>query len=247
MTGISSHSALAIRDLSRTYRSGTESVTALDNVSLSFDRGSMTAIVGPSGSGKSTLMLCAAGLEPADSGSVTVNGRDLATMNGRQRAQMWRQEIAFIFQEYNLVPSLSAELNVRLPSIFRRRPITKAAVMDALDAVDIAQVASRRPAQMSGGQQQRVAIARALAMKPAVLFADEPTGALDTHNGERVMALLRRLCDEDGVCVLLVTHNPEVAAVADRVVFLRDGRVWDDRADMDADAIAHRLTQAQLS
>lgn len=246
MTGMPD-TALSTYEITRTYQAGTESVTALDGVSLSFARGSMTAIVGPSGSGKSTLMLCAAGLEPSDSGSVVINGHDLATMSGRQRAQMWRQEIAFIFQEYNLVPSLSAALNVRLPSIFRREPITQSVVMDALDAVGIAQVASRRPGQMSGGQQQRVAIARALAMKPAVLFADEPTGALDTHNSERVMRLLRRMCDEDGVCVLIVTHNPEVAAVADRVVFLRDGRVWDDRAGMDADAIARRLTQTQPS
>lgn len=236
---------LVLESVSCTYRAGSTTVKALTDVSLAFAASTLTAIVGPSGSGKSTLLLCAAGLERPGSGRVLVQNQDVAKMRGRARNRMRREQMAFVFQEYNLVPALTAEMNIRLPGLFARRRLSNAAVAQALDSVGVGELARRRPTQMSGGQQQRVAIARALAVRPALLFADEPTGALDSENGARVVQLLRQLVDESGVSVLLVTHNPAVAAAADRVVFLRDGRVWDDTARLEAHVIAQRLADVE--
>lgn len=245
LIGAAAPPPLALESVSCSYGAGSSVVHALDDISLAFEAGSMTSIVGPSGSGKSTLLLCAAGLQRPDAGRVLIQGRDLATMGGRELNRLRRERVAFVFQEYNLVPSLTAEMNVRLPAMFARRHLTSSDVAEALDSVGVAELAKRRSLEMSGGQQQRVAIARALAMRPAVLFADEPTGALDSENGKRVVALLRQLADHSGVTVVLVTHNPAVAAASDRVVFLHDGRVRDDTAAIDAHVIAARLADME--
>ncbi|TQL21420.1 ABC transporter ATP-binding protein [Streptomyces sp. SLBN-134] len=234
--------AVALRRVSRRYGSGGSAVTALDDVSLAFPHGSFTAVMGPSGSGKSTLLQCAAGLDRPTSGSVTVDGTELTALGERRLTLLRRERIGFVFQAFNLLPALTAEQNVALPLRLAGRRVPRALVREALRRVGLGDRARHRPAELSGGQQQRVALARALVTRPAVLFADEPTGALDSRTGHEVLGLLRGMADREGRTVVMVTHDPVAAARADRVVFLVDGRVHDELTGAGADAVAARMT-----
>jgi putative ABC transport system ATP-binding protein len=212
-----------LRGVRRTYRE----VTALDGVTIGFAAGTFTAIMGPSGSGKSTLLQCAAGLDRPDAGTVLVDGTDLGRLGEAGLARLRRTRIGFVFQAFNLLPMLTAEQNVGLPLRLAGRRPQRTTVRRALAEVGLAGRERHRPDALSGGQQQRVAIARALVTGPAVVFADEPTGALDTASGTEILGLLRRLVDT-GQTVVMVTHDPAAAAAADRVLTLTDGRITAD-------------------
>jgi putative ABC transport system ATP-binding protein len=222
--------AVSAIGLTRTYGDGDSAVHALRGVSLDLPAGQFTAVMGPSGSGKSTLMHLLAGLDTPSSGTVKVAGEDITRMKDRDLTRLRRRHIGFVFQSFNLLPTLSAEENVLLPlSISGKRP--PAAEVDALIArVRLTERRHHRPAELSGGQQQRVAIARALITQPTVLFADEPTGNLDSEAGAGILALLRDAVDIDGQTTLMVTHDPRAAAAADRVLYLTDGRIVADLA-----------------
>ncbi len=215
---------------------------ALDGVTLGFPRGSFTAVMGPSGSGKSTLLQLAAGLDRPTEGSVHLGDLDVSSLNERTLARLRRERIGFVFQSFNLLGALTATQNVALPSRLAGRRLPRTAVADALARVGLAGRAGHRPAQMSGGQQQRVAIARALVGDPEVLFADEPTGALDRRAGRDVLALLRETVDAGGRTLVMVTHDPSAAAWADRVVFMADGRLAGELIAPTAEQVAERLT-----
>ena len=220
--------AVTASALTRTYGDGDSAVHALRGVSLDLPAGQFTAVMGPSGSGKSTLMHLLAGLDTPSSGAVSVAGQDITNMKDRELTRLRRKHIGFVFQSFNLLPTLSAEENVVLPlAIAGKRP--PAEEIDALIArVGLAERRDHRPAELSGGQQQRVAIARALITRPTVLFADEPTGNLDSEAGAGILQLLRDAVEIDGQTTLMVTHDPRAAAVADRVLYLADGRVVAD-------------------
>ena len=231
--------AVSATALTRTYGEGDSAVHALRGVSLDLPAGEFTAVMGPSGSGKSTLMHLLAGLDTPSSGNVTVAGQDITHMKDRELTRLRRKHIGFVFQSFNLLPTLSAEENIVLPlAIAGKRP--PADEIDALIArVGLAERRDHRPAELSGGQQQRVAIARALITRPTVLFADEPTGNLDSEAGAGILALLRDAVELDGQTTLMVTHDPRAAAIADRVLYLADGRVVADlSAPSEADILA---------
>ncbi|MFG2514918.1 ABC transporter ATP-binding protein [Streptomyces sp. NPDC048584] len=230
--------AVALRRVSRRYGA----VYALDEVSLAFPRGSFTAVMGPSGSGKSTLLQCAAGLDRPTSGSVTVGGTELTGLGERRLTLLLRERVGFVFQSFNLLPALTAEQNVALPLRLAGRRVPRARTREALARVGLGDRARHRPAELSGGQQQRVALARALITRPDVLFADEPTGALDSRTGHEVLTLLRAMVDREGQTVVMVTHDPVAASRADRVVFLVDGRLHGELTGAGADAVAARMT-----
>ncbi|MFE9663248.1 ATP-binding cassette domain-containing protein [Streptomyces sp. NPDC005955] len=217
-----------LRALTRHFGSGEGAVAALDSVDLAFARGTLTAVMGPSGSGKSTLLHCAAGLERPTSGRVVLDGTDLAGLDETGLTLLRRDRIGFVFQSFNLVSALTAEQNVALPLRLAGRRPDPAVIAAALDEVGLARRARHRPSGLSGGQQQRVAIARALIGDPAVVFADEPTGALDTRTSWHVLTLLRRLVEERSQTIVMVTHDPVAASFADRVVFLADGRISEE-------------------
>ncbi|MFG2114499.1 ABC transporter ATP-binding protein [Streptomyces sp. NPDC048718] len=224
LTGI----AAATTDLSKVYGEGDTRVVALDRVSLAFREGEFTAIMGPSGCGKSTLMHCAAGLDSPTSGSVRIGTTELGGLKDRQLTQLRRDRIGFIFQAFNLLPTLTALENITLPlDIAGRRPDGE--WLDrVVSMVGLAGRLDHRPAQLSGGQQQRVAVARALASRPAIVFGDEPTGNLDSRAGAEVLGFLRGSVRELGQTVVMVTHDPVAAGYADRVVFLSDGRLVEE-------------------
>ncbi|MEU3898193.1 ABC transporter ATP-binding protein [Streptomyces sp. NPDC045251] len=239
--------AIQLRSVSRRYGSGDSAVTALDEVSLAFPRGTFTAVMGPSGSGKSTLLQCAAGLDRPTSGSVVVGGTELTGLSERRLTLLRRERIGFVFQAFNLLPSLTAAQNVALPLRLAGRRPSRPRVREALDRVGLADRARHRPSELSGGQQQRVALARALITRPEVLFADEPTGALDSRTGRQVLGLLRGMVDREGQTVVMVTHDPVAASYADRVVFLVDGRPDGELTGADADAVATRMTRLEAA
>ena len=215
-------------DLSRRYGEGEAAVDALAGVSTRFERGRFAAIMGPSGSGKSTLMHLLAGLDKPTGGSVVLDGVELAGLDDGKLTQLRRDKLGFVFQFFNLLPVLTAEENIRLPlSIAGRKP-DQQWLDQLIEVVGLGDRRDHRPAELSGGQQQRVAVARALVSKPAVVFADEPTGNLDSKASEEVLDLLRRSVDEFGQTVIMVTHEAHAAAYADRLVVLRDGRVAHD-------------------
>ena len=222
--------AVSASGLTRTYGTGDSAVHALRGVSLDLPAGQFTAVMGPSGSGKSTLMHLLAGLDTPSAGTVTVAGEDITRMKDRDLTRLRRKHIGFVFQSFNLLPTLSAEENIVLPlAIAGRKP--PAAEIDALlERVGLTDRRGHKPAQLSGGQQQRVAIARALITRPTVLFGDEPTGNLDSEAGAGILRLLRDAVDIDGQTTLMVTHDPRAAAIADRVLYLTDGRVVADLA-----------------
>ena len=221
-------SALELRQVSKVYGSGPTEVHALRGVDLSVERGELVAIMGPSGSGKSTLLTIAGSLEQATSGQVLVDGVDPATISRSERARLRRQSIGYVFQDFNLLPGLTAVENVTLPLELDgiRAKAARATGLKALEELDVADRADRYADELSGGERQRVAITRAIVGERGLLLADEPTGALDSVNGEAVMRLLRA-ATERGVAGVVVTHEAQLAAWADRVVFLRDGRVVD--------------------
>ncbi|MCS5521357.1 ABC transporter ATP-binding protein [Curtobacterium flaccumfaciens pv. oortii] len=211
--------------LSRSFRGpGEREAIVLDDVTVSVPRGEFVTIVGPSGSGKSTLLQCLSGLDSPSSGSVHIDGTDLATLRGDALARFRRDHLGFVFQSYNLIPALTAFDNVALPLRLASGSLDRSAVQDALAAVGLSDVARQRPGQLSGGQQQRVAIARTIVTAPDVVFADEPTGALDSESGARVLALLQGAATGSR-SVVMVTHDLEAAARGDRVLVLRDGRL----------------------
>ncbi|WP_371593114.1 ABC transporter ATP-binding protein [Streptomyces virginiae] len=229
---------LQLDQLVRTHGSGATEVHALRGINLSVFPGELVAVMGPSGSGKSTLLTLAGGLDTPSSGRVIVEGTDITSASRKQLAALRRRSIGYVFQDYNLIPALTAAENVALPreldGISARK--ARASAVAALEEMGLGQLADRFPDEMSGGQQQRVAIARALVGDRRLVLADEPTGALDSETGESVLALLRARCDA-GAAGILVTHEPRFAAWADRVVFLRDGSVVDETLRSHADSL----------
>lgn len=233
------------RNLEKSFRGGSRRgprVPVLRGISLDVRPGEMVSIVGPSGSGKSTLLYCLAGLEPLTAGSVRLAGQDLRTLNRGRLAALRRGHVGFVFQSFNLIPSLSARENIALPARLSRRAISRSSIDSALAEVGLSERGGHTPAKLSGGEQQRVAIARVLAMQPDIVFADEPTGSLDTNTGAEVLRLLRE-ASGGGRAVVLVTHDLEAAAKADRVLVLRDGLVhselWHPTAELVFDAMQH--------
>ncbi|MCS0472189.1 ABC transporter ATP-binding protein [Curtobacterium flaccumfaciens] len=219
------NSLISAVGLSRSFRGpGEREAIVLDDITVSVPRGEFVTIVGPSGSGKSTLLQCLSGLDSPSSGSVRIDGTDLATLRGDALARFRRDHLGFVFQSYNLIPALTAFDNVALPLRLASGSLDRSAVHDALAAVGLSDVARQRPGQLSGGQQQRVAIARTIVTAPDVVFADEPTGALDSESGARVLALLQGAATGSR-SVVMVTHDLEAAARGDRVLVLRDGRL----------------------
>ncbi|MFJ5901855.1 ABC transporter ATP-binding protein [Streptomyces sp. NPDC093064] len=230
----------------RSYGAGSAEVAALAGVTIGFTHGSFTAVMGPSGSGKSTLLQIAAGLDRPSSGSVMVDGVELGSLNETALTKLRRERIGFVFQSFNLLGALTAEQNVGLPLRLAGRRPSAGRVREALTQVGLGDRLRHLPSQMSGGQQQRVAIARALITRPKVLFADEPTGALDSSSGREVLRLLRALVDNEGQSTVMVTHDPVAASYSDRVVFLADGRLVDQLEQPTAAQVADRMTRLEL-
>ncbi len=236
---VSRDPAAQVLELSKVYGSGAAQVIALDHVTVGFERGEFTAVMGPSGSGKSTLMHCAAGLDTATEGQVLVGDTDLGRLDDRALTELRRDRVGFVFQSFNLVPTLTAQENVLLPlAIAGRRPDPDW-FDTVIDAVGLRDRLRHKPTELSGGQQQRVACARALIARPHIVFADEPTGNLDSRSGAEVLAFLRRSVDDFAQTVVMVTHDPGAAAYTDRVVFLADGRIVSElRSPTRADVLA---------
>ena len=217
--------AVAARALIKTYGTGEATVHALDGVDVDFERARFTAIMGPSGSGKSTLMHCLAGLDTADSGSITIAGTEITTLDDTALTHLRRDRIGFVFQAYNLVPTLTAEQNILLPLDLAGRAVDRTWFEEITTSLALTDRLTHKPHQLSGGQQQRVAVARALLTRPDVVFGDEPTGNLDSTTGAEVLSLLRTSVRELGQTVIMVTHDPIAASYADRAVLLADGRI----------------------
>jgi putative ABC transport system ATP-binding protein len=232
---------VALRDVRKVHGAGDRAVVALDGVSVSLSPGSFTAIMGPSGSGKSTFLNVAAGLDRPTSGAVSLAGTDLTGLSERRLTVLRRERVGFVFQAFNLMPSLTVSQNIALPLRLDGRRPRRSHVREVAARVGLDDRLRHRPAQLSGGQQQRVAIARALVTRPEVVFADEPTGALDTRNGRSVLALLRELVDVDGHTVVMVTHDPVAAAQADRVILLSDAQIAGTLEAPTADEVAEQL------
>ncbi|WP_328317857.1 ABC transporter ATP-binding protein [Streptomyces sp. NBC_00388] len=230
-------------DLSKVYGQGETQVVALDGVSVDFRKGEFTAIMGPSGSGKSTLMHCVAGLDTFTSGSVRIGETELSTLKDKQLTQLRRDKIGFIFQAFNLLPTLTAAENITLPMDIAGRKPDKAWLASVIEMVGLKDRLGHRPTQLSGGQQQRVAVARALASQPEIIFGDEPTGNLDSRSGAEVLGFLRNSVRELGQTVVMVTHDAMAAAYADRVIFLADGRIVDEMLSPGADAVLDRMKE----
>ena len=210
---------------SKIYGSGDSEVRALDNVDVSFEKGKFTAIMGPSGSGKSTLMHCVAGLDSLTAGNVFISDTDLSSLNDKQLTELRRKKVGFIFQAFNLIPTLSAEENIMLPLTLGRSKGDRTWIDGVIDTISLRDRLKHRPSELSGGQQQRVAIARALASQPDIIFADEPTGNLDSKTGQEVLAFMRRAVSDLGQTIVMVTHDAVAASYADRIVFLADGKI----------------------
>ena len=234
---------VALRDVRKVYGRGEGAVVALDGVSVALAAGSFTAVMGPSGSGKSTFLNVAAGLDRPTSGTVGLGDAELAGLSERQLTVLRRERIGFVFQAFNLLPSLTVAQNIGLPLRLDGHRPRGSAVREAAARVGLAKRLRDRPSQLSGGQQQRVAIARALVTRPDVVFADEPTGALDSRTGREVLALLREVVDEDSRTVVMVTHDPVAAAYADQVIVLADGRVARTLDAPSADQVAEQLAR----
>jgi putative ABC transport system ATP-binding protein len=229
--------------LGKTYGSGDTTVVALDGLDLQFGRGRFTAIMGPSGSGKSTLLHCLAGLDRPTTGRVVLGDLDVTALDDKQLTRMRRDRIGFVFQAYNLVPTLTAAENITLPLDLAGRSPDAAWLDTVIDTVGLRDRLTHRPAELSGGQQQRVACARALVTRPDVVFADEPTGNLDSRASADILAFLRRSVTEFGQTVVMVTHDPTAAAYADRVLFLADGRLRSELLDPTADSVLDLMKQ----
>ncbi|MEU4151485.1 MULTISPECIES: ABC transporter ATP-binding protein [unclassified Streptomyces] len=241
--GRSTAVAARATELSKIYGQGETRVVALDQVSVDFRQGEFTAIMGPSGSGKSTLMHCVAGLDTFSSGSVRIGDTELGSLKDKQLTRLRRDKIGFIFQAFNLLPTLTALENITLPMDIAGRKPDKAWLDQVIDMVGLSGRLTHRPAQLSGGQQQRVAVARALASQPDIVFGDEPTGNLDSRSGAEVLGFLRNSVRGMGQTVVMVTHDPVAAAYADRVIFLADGRIVDEVQDPTADKVLDLMKQ----
>ena len=228
-------------DAYKIYGSGTTEVRALDGVSVEFPAGGFTAIMGPSGSGKSTLLHCVAGLDTLTSGKAFIGDADLSTLNDHDLTILRRDRVGFVFQAYNLVPTLNAIENITLPLRLAGRKGDEAWIAKVVETMHIGDRLRHRPAELSGGQQQRVAVARALASQPAIIFADEPTGNLDSRAGIEVLGFMRRAVDEMAQTIVMVTHDPNAASTADRIVFLADGRIVDEMTAPTATMVLERM------
>jgi putative ABC transport system ATP-binding protein len=235
------------RDLVKVYGAGTTAVRALDGVDVDLVRGELTAIMGPSGSGKSTLMHCLAGLDRPTSGTVVVDGQTVSSMSERKLTALRRTRVGFVFQAYNLVPTLTALENITLPLDIARRRVDRAHVDLVVETLGLTDRLNHKPSELSGGQQQRVACARALVARPAVVFADEPTGNLDSTSAAEVLGFLRSSVDDLGQSVVMVTHDPTSAGYAHRVLFLADGRLVGELRDPTADTVLAALTEIRAA
>jgi putative ABC transport system ATP-binding protein len=245
-------SLISTTHLTKVYGTGDTAVTALDNVSLQVEPGEFLAIMGPSGCGKSTLLHLLGGLDRPTSGDVMIDGHNLSDLSDAKLTELRRRKIGFVFQFFNLIPVLSAVENAALPVTLDGMPSAqaKAKAKEWLTKVGLGDRQSHRPDQLSGGQQQRVAIARALVADPALVLADEPTGNLDTHSSDEIAALLRQVANEWGRAVVIVTHDPRIAAYADRIIFLKDGAIVDEtilepKNGQNADVVAERMRVAE--
>lgn len=239
-------------ELTRIYGDAAHRVCALENVNFSVDEGEFVAIMGPSGSGKSTLLYLLGGLEQPTGGKVWLQGQDLSTLGDDELSRIRRTAIGFVFQFYNLIPVLTAVENIAMPLILDGTPRAQALqrAEEALGRVGLSDRSSHRPAELSGGEQQRVALARALVVNPALILGDEPTGNLDSHSGDEIIQLLRQVVDTLGRTLVIVTHDPRIAAYADRIVFLKDGEIVDENRlkGVDrADQIREQLSRVAVS
>ena len=241
LAGTSTAVAARATELSKVYGQGETQVVALDRVTVDFRQAEFTAIMGPSGSGKSTLMHCVAGLDTFSSGSVRIGDTELGSLKDKQLTKLRRDKIGFIFQAFNLLPTLNALENITLPMDIAGRKPDKEWLDRVVETVGLSGRLSHRPAQLSGGQQQRVAVARALAARPEIIFGDEPTGNLDSRAGAEVLGFLRRSVDDLGQTIVMVTHDPVAASYADRVLYLADGRIVDEMHQPTADQVLDRM------
>jgi putative ABC transport system ATP-binding protein len=243
--GAAQRVAASARDLVKIYGKGEAEVRALDGVTVDLMTGEFTAIMGPSGSGKSTLMHCLAALDTPTAGEAVVDGTSLGRLRDKDLTTLRREKVGFVFQSFNLVPTLSAEENILLPLSLAGRKPDPEWFDQVIDAIGLRPRLGHRPAEMSGGQQQRVACARALVSKPAIVFADEPTGNLDSTSSAEVLGFLRRSVDEFGQTVVMVTHDPVAASYTDRILFLADGKIVDELRQPDRDAILDKMASLQ--
>jgi putative ABC transport system ATP-binding protein len=226
---------------SKIYGKGDSEVRALDDVTVEFHDGEFTAIMGPSGSGKSTLMHCVAGLDELTSGSVLIAGTDLSTLSDKELTVLRRDQVGFIFQSFNLVPTLNAYENITLPLALGGKKPNRDWVDKVVATVGLGDRLKHRPSELSGGQQQRVAVARALANEPHIVFADEPTGNLDSKTGHQILDFMRKAVDELGQTIVMVTHDPVAASIADRIIFLADGKVVDEMREPTPEKVLDRM------
>jgi putative ABC transport system ATP-binding protein len=233
--------------LTKVYGSGNTAVHALAGVDIQFARAEFTAIMGPSGSGKSTLMHCLAGLDSASDGSVQIGGTEITTLSDKQLTQLRRDRIGFVFQAFNLVPTLTAAENITLPIDIAGRKPDQGWLQSVVTTLGLTDRLDHRPSELSGGQQQRVACARALASQPEIIFGDEPTGNLDSRSSGEVLGILRSAVDNLGQTVVIVTHDPRAASYADRVVFLADGRIVDEMRSPTADTVLDRMKNLEAA
>ena len=233
--------AAAALNASKIYGKNDSAVRALDDVTVDFAEGQFTAIMGPSGSGKSTLMHCLAGLDTLTLGKVFIDGTDLSGLNDRELTVLRREQVGFIFQAYNLIPTLTALENITLPLDLGGVDVDQAWLNEVVHAVKLESRLTHRPSELSGGQQQRVAVARALASRPKIIFADEPTGNLDSRSGAEILAFMRHAVNDLGQTIVMVTHDPVAAAYADRVVFLADGKVVDEVTSPTSEQVLDRM------
>jgi putative ABC transport system ATP-binding protein len=246
MTGERRAAARAV-GATRVYGSGAAEIRAIDDVSVEFEAGRFTAIMGPSGAGKSTLMHCVAGLDTLTSGEVYIGEVELGTLTDRQLTRLRRERVGFVFQSFNLVPALSAAENIALPMTLSGARPDHEWLDTVIGTVGLADRLEHRPAELSGGQQQRVAVARALAARPAIIFADEPTGNLDSRTGAEILAFLRAAVTDLGQTIVMVTHDPVAAGYADTAIFLADGRISDRIENPTARTVLNRMSAFEVS
>ena len=229
-------------DLTKIYGEKETSVTALNSINTAFNENQYTAIMGPSGSGKSTLLHCLAGLDKVTGGSILINGVDLASLNDKELTKMRRDSFGFVFQAFNLIPTLTAEENITLPSSIAGKKPEEEWVKQVIEAMDIGDRLGHRPNELSGGQQQRVAAARAMASKPEVIFADEPSGNLDSKSSKELLVFMKSIVDDLNQTIVMVTHDPYAASFAERVIMLKDGEIANDLDNPTQEEIVSQVT-----
>jgi putative ABC transport system ATP-binding protein len=239
------HQVAGTENATKDFGEGSTLVRALDRITVSFETGRFSAIMGPSGSGKSTLLHCLAALEPLTSGKAFIGGTDLSELSDRELTELRRDRIGFVFQTFNLVPTLTANKNITLQRRLARQQIDQDWFDTVVDTLELRDRLHHHPSELSGGQKQRVAVARALMNRPEIIFADEPTGNLDSASGREVLDFLRRSVDEFGQTVVMVTHDPGAAGRADRVVFLADGRIVDDMSEPTTSRVLEKLKEME--